>query len=67
MTDAHLKLSGTVISVGVTTAIVAAILYFMALPIFDAIDLAWTFVVGLVSAASAALTLAIRAIWSNER
>lgn len=66
MTDRHLKVSGTVIAIGLTTAVVAAILYFMALPIFDEIDLAWTFVAGLVGAAIAALTLALRAIWSND-
>lgn len=67
MTDAHLKLSGSIIAIGVITAITSAIFYFMRLPIFDEIDLAWTITIGLVAAAIAALSLALRSIWDTRQ
>jgi hypothetical protein len=66
MSIRFLHITGSIIAVGIISAITMAILYFMHLPIFDDVDLAWLFVVGLGSAAISAATLAVRSIWSND-
>ena len=66
MKKLHNRLATSVLGIGLVGAVVAAILYFMALPIFDEVDLAWTFVFGLVSAAVAALSLILREIWTMD-
>jgi hypothetical protein len=64
MTDkTYLRLAGTITALGLIGAAVAAILYAMALPIFDATDLSWIFFYGLISAAIGVLTLVLRGIW----
>lgn len=60
-----LHITGTIIALGIIAAITTAILYFMQLPIFDAVSLAWVFVAGLLSAAASASALAVRAIWET--
>lgn len=64
--DKHLKISGSITALGIVTAIVTAILYFMRLPIFDEVDLAWTFFIGLIAAAVAVLSFIMRAIWFDK-
>lgn len=60
-----LHITGTIIAVGIISAITSAILYFMHLPIFDEVSLAWVFVAGLLSAALSASALAVRSIWES--
>ena len=66
MTGLHIKIALSIVTIGLVGALVACVLYFMALPIFDEVDLAWTFVAGLVSAAVAAISLGLRAIWGED-
>lgn len=61
------KLYSCIIATAAILTVVAAILYFMNLPIFSQVELAWTFVAGLGTAALAALLLAYRGIWSADR
>ena len=60
------RLALTVVTVGIFAAIASAILYFMGLPIFDEIDIAWIFVYGLVSATIAGIALGLREVWTVE-
>jgi hypothetical protein len=57
------KLLGSIAALGFVIAIVAAILYFMELPIFNITGLAWIFFYGLVAFAVAVFVLIVRAIW----
>lgn len=61
-----LHITGTITALGIIAAITSAILYFMRLPIFDAISLAWVFVAGLLSAAASISAFAVRAIWDDS-
>lgn len=64
MTDIQFfKTLGSVAALGFAVAIVAAILYFMRLPIFDTRQLAWIFFYGLIAFAIALVLLIIRSIW----
>ena len=58
------RIALSVMATGLISAVVLAIIYWMGLPIFSETDLAWAFVYGLVAAAIAALSLAIRGIWN---
>lgn len=59
------QITTTLIALGVISAGTSAILYFMRLPIFDQVSLAWVFCAGLLSAAVAAASVAVRSIWEN--
>lgn len=55
----------TLIVLGVITAIVSGVLYFLDLPIFNPTIVAWVLTIGLVGAAVAAFGLFSRKIWSQ--
>ena len=61
------RLTLTVATVGILAAVVAGILFFMALPIFAADTLAWTFVAGLMSAATGIGALILKEVWGTRR
>lgn len=60
------KLSLTIATIGILTAIVAGILYLMKLHIFSADQMAWTFVGGLMSAAVGVGSLIFKSIWDSH-
>lgn len=55
----------TVATVGILTAVVSAIIYFMRLPIFTVNGLSWFFVFALVSGATGLGAFIIKAVWEN--
>lgn len=57
------RILATAAAAGFLVAAVAAILYFVELPIFDQLGLAWVFVTGLFSAAAAIFALFAKSIW----
>jgi hypothetical protein len=59
------RITLTIATVGILTAIVAGILYLMQLHIFSVDEMAWTFFGGLVSAAIGIGSLIIKSIWEN--
>jgi uncharacterized membrane-anchored protein YitT (DUF2179 family) len=63
--DTFVKTCATVTAIGLVVAIISAILYFMRLPIFDAISLAWVFLYGLLFAGLAVLAITVSQIWGN--
>ena len=68
MTDLRFMQSfGTVAAIGFVTAVVSAILYFMALPIFGGTATAWIFFYGLIAAAIGVLALILRSIWDQRQ
>lgn len=68
MTDLmFMKICGTVAAVGLVTSIVEAVIYFMALPIFDVTATSWLFVYSIVAGAVGVLALILRAIWDSRQ
>lgn len=59
----QMKFTGSIATIGFVVAVVCAVLYFMALPIFDEAMISWLFVCGLVSCAIAVVALILRMIW----
>lgn len=60
------KTMGSITAIGFVIAFVAAVLYYMALPIFNSRQLAWIFFYGLIAFAIASLSMIVQAIWDNE-
>jgi hypothetical protein len=60
------RVAATGMTITAITAVAAAILYFLHLPILSDIAVAWTIVMGIISAAGFAIMLFVRSIWDND-
>ena len=61
------RIAGTGIFVGLVIAVIAAILYFLKLPIFNEIAVSWVIFAGLFGAGLAGIGLALKGIWGDNQ